>query len=488
MAPSLSHPKPNVVALSLLERWTKNFSRLYARRMLELAAASAATATIKTQLQEKIDKPMGWINWEKRDWTDDMMESMGTSKWKRVMMVLSRVINLSILAAPMVLLAPFSYVSETAHKELWRYALYAIEEAGPTCIKFVQWATTRQDLFSQEFCTHFGQLRDKTRGHAWEATERLLERELGKDWKSLIDMETEPIGSGCIAQVYKGKLMDATPTFAKGTELAIKVQHPGIMHKVCVDFYILGKLANLLEGIPYLNLDYLSIRDTVDQFCNVMLPQLDLRLESHHLTRFGRDFENDPQVRFPKPIPELTTPEVLTETFCEGKPILSYQSADLATRKELADLGLKTTLKMIFLNDFIHGDLHPGNILVSRNDRGQLVMTLLDCGLVIEFGPKQHEIVVLILGAFTKERTTCSTAHDRHNLQMPSQCMGCGNVYQGIEQIIVNDAEQNFVEHIGDYIADICYLACRHKVKLRLPFECCSGGGNHGRHCFIAVP
>lgn len=29
---------------------------------------------------------------------------------------------------------------------------------------------------------------------------------------------------------------------------------------------------------------------------------------------------------------------------------------------------------------------------------------------------------------------------------------------------------QNFVEHIGDYIADICYLACRHKVKLEAAF------------------
>ena len=349
----LSHSKKPNVSVIPLERWSKNFSRLYARRMLELAAASAATATIKTRLQERIDKPMDWNNWEKRDWTDDMMESLGTSRWKRYLMVVARVFNLSVLAAPMVLLAPFTYVSETAHRELWRYALYAIEEAGPTYIKFVQWATTRQDLFSQEFCTHFGQLRDKTRGHGWEATERLLDRELGKDWRSLIDMEQEPIGSGCIAQVYKGTLVDATPTFPKGTELAVKVQHPGIMHKVCVDFYILGKLANLLEGIPYLNLDYLSIRDTVDQFCNVMLPQLDLRLESHHLTRFGRDFANDPQVRFPKPIEELTTPEVLTETFCEGKPILSFQNADLQTRKELADLGLKTALKMIFLNDFV---------------------------------------------------------------------------------------------------------------------------------------
>ena len=29
---------------------------------------------------------------------------------------------------------------------------------------------------------------------------------------------------------------------------------------------------------------------------------------------------------------------------------------------------------------------------------------------------------------------------------------------------------QNFIECVGDYIADICYLACRHKVKLEATF------------------
>ena len=30
--------------------------------------------------------------------------------------------------------------------------------------------------------------------------------------------------------------------------------------------------------------------------------------------------------------------------------------------------------------------------------------------------------------------------------------------------------QQNFVEKVGDYIADICYLACKHKVKLEPSF------------------
>jgi aarF domain-containing kinase len=342
-----------------LERWSNNFARLYARRMLELAAASAATLKSTTMMQEKagighVATPADWVNWERgRDWTDDMMDTLGTSRLGRWAMALSRIASLSVLATPLVLLTPASYVSNTAQKYMWDYALWGIEQAGPTFIKFTQWATTRQDLFSQEFCNHFGQLRDKTRGHAWKDTEKLLKSELGENWREIMDLELKPIGSGCIAQVYKGTLKEPTPHFPKGTELAVKVQHPGIWKTVCVDFYLLSKIANGLEAIPYLNLDYLSIRDTVDQFCNVMLPQLDLRLESQNLTRFSRDFANDPQVQFPLPLDELTTPLVLTETFCEGKPILDFQKADYQTRKDLAYLGLSTTLKMIFLNDFV---------------------------------------------------------------------------------------------------------------------------------------
>lgn len=122
----------------------------------------------------------------------------------------------------------------------------------------------------------------------------------------------------------------------------------------------MSKAAKFLESLPYLNLRYLSILDTVTQFRDVMLPQLDLTLEAKHLRRFNRDFSNDRRVSFPNPLEDLTGTRILTETFVHGRPILEYTKEDTATRKELANLGLETTLKMIFLNDFLHGDLHPG--------------------------------------------------------------------------------------------------------------------------------
>jgi len=86
-----------------------------------------------------------------------------------------------------------------------------------------------------------------------------------------------------------------------------------------------------------------------------MLPQLDLTLEAKNLTRFNRDFADDPTVSFPQAINEMTSTRVLTETFIHGTPILHYVNASAEDRKAVAMLGLTATLKMIFLNDFLHG-------------------------------------------------------------------------------------------------------------------------------------
>eukprot|EP00980_Cylindrotheca_fusiformis_P001409 scaffold345_cov134-Cylindrotheca_fusiformis.AAC.20 len=456
---------------TILARWKKNYARLYARRILELAAASAAAYRLRAQMEATIEKPTSWIDWKAQDWEEKAMASLGKTKLSRFWMASRRLANLALLSSPMLILMPLSTVSNTAKGYAWRYALWGIEQAGPTWIKLVQWATTRQDLFSPEFCQYFGKLRDETDGHSWEETKRILEEEFGAANDALV-MDPTPIGSGCIAQVYRGRLTKPTTRFPVNTKVAIKVQHPGIWDKVCVDFYLLHKLTKWIEKIPRLNLEYLSLSDTIRQFRGSMLPQLDLTLEAKHLTRFNGNFANDDQVRFPEPVNDLTSRQVLVETFCEGVPILEYTKPGTPKqeREQLALLGLKTTLKMIFLHDFVHGDLHPGNILVSGKFPN-LVMNLLDCGLVLEMGPDQHINLVRVLGAFTRKNGRLA-GELLVDLKSDSQA-GPEEMelfVRGIEQICDMDDDQNFIEKVGDYITDICYLACKNRVKLEGAF------------------
>ena len=79
------------------------------------------------------------------------------------------------------------------------------------------------------------------------------------------------------------------------------------------------------------------------------------------MLRFRRDFADEKQVAFPAPIESLATQNVLVESFISGEPILDFmKKAKTKENEELATIGLSTVMKMIFLHDFVHADLHPG--------------------------------------------------------------------------------------------------------------------------------
>jgi aarF domain-containing kinase len=122
------------------------------------------------------------------------------------------------------------------------------------------------------------------------------------------------------------------------------------------------------------------------------------------------------------------------------------------------------------VHDFIHGDLHPGNILVSGT-YPNLKYQVLDCGLALEMGPKQHEDLVKVLGAFVrKDGTEAGKVMADMKGETQASPEGRELFIQGIEQICILDSDLNFIENVGDYITDICSLACIHRVKLEGAF------------------
>lgn len=63
---------------------------------------------------------------------------------------------------------------------------------------------------------------------------------------------------------------------------------------------------------------------------------------------------------------------VLVEEFVAGTPIsqiLKDPAYPVAEKRRIARTGLGAFLKMVFLDNFVHGDLHPGNIFVRENSR-----------------------------------------------------------------------------------------------------------------------
>ncbi|MEQ2214270.1 hypothetical protein XENOCAPTIV_029256 [Xenoophorus captivus] len=106
---------------------------------------------------------------------------------------------------PLLLLSPFALMSTHCASYWLEALLWVTETSGPTFIKLGQWASTRRDIFSREFCEHFSRLHVKVRPHSWAHTKQFLRRAFGEGWRRLLVFDSkEPVGSGCVAQVYRG--------------------------------------------------------------------------------------------------------------------------------------------------------------------------------------------------------------------------------------------------------------------------------------------
>lgn len=115
-----------------------------------------------------------------------------------------------------------------------------------------------------------------------------------------------------------------------------------------------------------------------------MRAQLDLRNEALNLIRFNSDFAEDERVIFARPL--WASEGVLVQSWEAGVPLPRYlhSNAPASERRSLARLGLHMYLRMMLEHNFVHADLHPGNIAVRHLSDGRPALVLYDVGLTTE--------------------------------------------------------------------------------------------------------
>ncbi|KAL9257479.1 putative serine/threonine-protein kinase abkC [Drosera capensis] len=284
------------------------------------------------------------------------------------MFLFVRTLYLAILFSPSIAMAPFADKLGPDFRKLWLQVVHGtLEKAGPAFIKWGQWAATRPDLFPRDLCTELSKLHTNAPEHSFAYTKRTVEKAFGRKISEIFDSFDElPLASGSIAQVHRATLRFRYPgQKVKPIEVAVKVRHPGVGESIRKDFVIINSVAKISNYIP--TLQWLRLDESVQQFAVFMMSQVDLSREAAHLNRFLYNFRSWRDVSFPKPLYPLVHPAVLVETFEQGESVAHYieeiEGHD-RVRAALADIGTNALLKMLLVDNFIHADMHPGNILV----------------------------------------------------------------------------------------------------------------------------
>jgi len=274
----------------------------------------------------------------------------------------------------------------------WQWAVgrglrAGLARLGATFIKVGQIASTREDLLPLPIARELAHLQERAPRVPFARVRAVVESQLGGPLAELFDhVDVEPLASGSVAQVHRGRTLD-------GHDVAIKVRRPEIAARVSLDRAILLGLARAGERlVPTLRL--VSLAEAVGAFCDAVELQLDLALEAAHNRRFQADFADAPEIRFPRLVPERCSEAVLTMELLPG-----VHERDLDPRRfdypRIVATGMRAVCAMIFEHGFVHADLHPGNLRFEP----PATLGLLDLGLVGELDDEDRRTTAQLLHA-----------------------------------------------------------------------------------------
>eukprot|EP00898_Chlorokybus_atmophyticus_P003011 jgi/Chlat1/3710/Chrsp251S03863 len=312
--------------------------------------------------------------------------------------VVCRALYLWLLFTPAVVSAPICLKSKGELRRRWLILLHrTLENAGAAFIKWGQWAATRPDLFPDDMCKTLAQLQTGAPAHSFRHTRKTIEEAFCQPLGDVFSHFDEiPVASGSIAQVHKATLRYPTNGMDDKTVVAVKVLHPGVGAVIRRDFIIMNFIAHAADYIP--GVKWLRLNESVKQFAVYMLGQVNLANEAGHLRRFNHNFRHIRDVSFPRPVNALVHPAVLVETYEKGDFVTKYvENPEHPICEQLALLGVSTLLKMLLVDNFLHADLHPGNILVRTEVRRKKLrphLVLLDVGLTAELSSKERDLLL----------------------------------------------------------------------------------------------
>eukprot|EP00850_Spirogloea_muscicola_P006997 SM000034S12751 [mRNA] locus=s34:565216:570087:- [translate_table: standard] len=380
----------------------------------------------------------------------------GGSVWQRRLALALRASWLLLHFAPLLLAGPLLYAlsrytgERRLRSTIWQMLRYTLEHCGAAFIKWGQWSATREDIFPEDMCQCLGRLHDRAPTHSYHETCDAVLHHLGRPVEDIFEhFDSQPCASGSIAQVHRATLKATEGSYL--LDVAVKVRHPAVALQIWQDFQIIAALVDFAHRLPYLR--WLNLRQSVEQFSHTMTAQADLRFEARNLLRFHANFQGLHQVAIPRLVPHLVSEGVLVESFERGAPLHKFLHSHSTLNTQawqitimlpkdlkglctlqlhqeipeeyyadcsitlcvtlkymIAAVGVDTYLKMMLTDNFVHTDLHPGNILAritgadttaacgaEAGRQGKLQLVLLDFGLAEELSPRvRHHFLSFI--------------------------------------------------------------------------------------------
>ncbi|MCK9307505.1 MAG: AarF/UbiB family protein [Methanoculleus sp.] len=268
----------------------------------------------------------------------------------------------------------------------------AIEELGPTYVKFGQIMSTRRELLPPELIVELQMLQDRVAPVPFRDIRPVIQKYCPNLEDCFDIIEEEPVAAASLSQVHRAVTKD-------GRVVALKVQRPGIVDLIETDLLILQSLVTRIDSI-FPDLRVYNLQGMVDEFSTQIRRELDFTQDGMNAERLARNMHDVPCVKIPRIYWQISGPCLLAMDYVEGVRIDDVEAIRALglLPEEVADIGFSAYVQQIFVDGFFHGDPHPGNLLVT--DQGEIAF--LDYGIVGVLRPERRRVFVDLLLAMTR--------------------------------------------------------------------------------------
>lgn len=253
-------------------------------------------------------------------------------------------------------------------------SLDRIQKRGLLAVKIAQHFALRYDFLPEDTCRHLAKLFRTTDSLPPDDVDDLLREYVDDGWFGQIkEFNRDPFASASIGQVHQATLTD-------GTDAVVKLVKQDFSKQFRHDVASLRRLLRFAVTVyPKLRkvFDPMGVLEYIEDYTRT---ELDLRNEisgadelGSILKKYGSTYDLS-QLRLPKFFPELSSKNVLVVERIPGKTFDELLQEDKLSWDNMMDF-FRIHGFYLFGPGVFHGDIHPGNIILTPDNQIALVDT-----------------------------------------------------------------------------------------------------------------
>jgi ubiquinone biosynthesis protein len=250
-----------------------------------------------------------------------------------------------------------------------------LDRLGGLWIMAGQLLSLRVDLFSPVLCRELSSLQMQGTAVPFESARQVLEDELGANLDTVFaEFDRAPFAATWVCQIHRARLRE------EDQWVAVKIQRPYLQDTFARDLRWMTRLARWMTRLGFLRsmrweIGLWELRQVVEQ-------ETDFRFEASAIRRMDKNLPGR-RVAVPHLFARYCTSRLLVTEFIHAALMSDYirmarEDPDRLRRwlvenridpKVVARRLFNSFLRQLFEDNFYHGDLYPGNIVLLRDNR-----------------------------------------------------------------------------------------------------------------------